>query len=152
ARGDAVGEPDVAADAGAPADGDAAEDGGAGVDDDIVLDDGVAGVALDGPAVVVGGEALGPQGDALVEAHPLADDAGLPDDDAGAVVDEEARADLRARVDVDAGRAVGELGDHARDQGDVERVELVRDAVVGDGGQARIAEDRLVRAPGGGVA
>ena len=55
-------------------------------------------------------------------------------------------ADARAGVDVDAGRAVRELGDDARDERHAEPVELVRDAVVGDGGDARVAEDGLVGA------
>jgi hypothetical protein len=47
-------------------------------------------------AVGIRREALGAQRDGLVQAHALADDGGLADDDAGAVVDEEAGADLRA--------------------------------------------------------
>ena len=48
----------------------------------------------------------GGQRDAVVELYPVADDTGLPDDDAGTVVDEEAASDPGARIDVDAGRAV----------------------------------------------
>src|SRR5512147_3325608 len=65
----AVGEPDVAPDGRALPDDHPAQDGGPGVDDDVVLDDGVAVDALDGIPLLVEGEALGPQGDALVDAH-----------------------------------------------------------------------------------
>ena len=77
---------------------------------------------------------------------------GLADHDAGAVVDEEARADLGAGVDVDAGAAVRELGDDAREQRHAELVELVREAVVDHGGEAGKREDHLVDAARGGVA
>ena len=50
------------------------------------------------------GKAARAQRHALVEADALADRAGLADDHAGAVVDEEAAGDLRAGMDVDAGR------------------------------------------------
>ena len=68
------------------------------------------------------------------------------------MVDEEAAADARAGMDVDAGRAVGELGDDPRDERHAEGVELVREALVGDGGDAGVAEDRLVEAGRGRVA
>ena len=51
----------------------------------------------------------------LVDVDPRAHDGGFPDHHAGAVVDEEAFADRRAGVDVDAGARIGELGDQPRD-------------------------------------
>ena len=100
---DAVGQPDAGADDGVVADDRvAAEDGGVGVDDDVVLQRRVALHAADDVAGGVAREAQRPQRHALVQLHVAADVAGLTDDDAGAVVDEEARADAGPRVDVDA--------------------------------------------------
>ena len=93
------------------ADGDAAQNGRAGVDHHVVLDDRMARMALLQRAVGIRREALGAQRDGLVDAHALADDGGLADHHAGAVVDEEAAADLRARVDVDAGGRMRNLRD-----------------------------------------
>src|SRR5436853_418748 len=93
ARWNGPGEPHVAADARAPPDGDTAEDRGARVDRDVVFDDRMAWPAFDRPSALVGRETLRAERHALVEAHPLADDASLPDHDAGSVVDEEAPAD-----------------------------------------------------------
>ena len=81
-----------------------------------------------------------------------ADVAGFADDDAGAVVDEEAGADAGAGMDVDAGLGVGMLGHHARDQRYAEQQDLMGDAVNGDRLEAGIAEDDLVVALGGRVA
>ena len=52
-------------------------------------------------------------------------------------------ADARARVDVDAGLAVGPLGHDARQERHAQQVQLVRDAVDGDGPQPRVGEDDL---------
>ncbi len=68
------------------------------------------------------------------------------------MVYEEAPADPRGRVDVDPGRGVRLLRDHARDERDAEPVELVGDAVVEGRHEARVAEDRLVEARGRRVA
>jgi hypothetical protein len=141
-----VRHPDVAADDGALADGDAAEHGGAGVDDHVVLQDRVPRQALGEVAVGVHREALGAQGDVLVQPHALADDGRLADDDAGAVVDEEAGADGGARVDVDAGAAVRHFGHDARQQRQAQLVQLVRQAVVDHGVHAGIAQQHLVDA------
>src|ERR1019366_7239128 len=59
-----------------------------------------------------------PQGHALIELHVASEDARLSDDDARAVVDEEALADLRSGADVDARAGVCMLGDDARDHRD----------------------------------
>src|SRR3954453_20318603 len=107
-RRGAGGDEDVAADDRAFANhGVAAEDGGAGVDRDVVLDRRVARLA---PQVlaVSGGE--GAQSHALVDLDVGADARGLANDDARAVVDEQAAAELGAWVDVDARRAVRGLG------------------------------------------
>ena len=89
---------------------------------------------------------------ALIELDVVADDRRLADDDAGAVVDEEIFADLRAGVDVNAGRTVGILAHDARDERNLALVELVRYAVDEDRVQAGVGEDDLLLAAGGGVA
>jgi hypothetical protein len=62
---------------------------------------------LMGIALLIQRKALGAQGDPLVDAHIVADDAGLADDDPGAMVDETAFADGGPRVNVDAGYGRG---------------------------------------------
>ena len=59
---------------------------------------------------------------------------------------------LRARVDVDAGVAVGVLGQHARHERHLAALQLVRQPVDGDGEEAGIGEDHLVDGVRGGVA
>src|SRR5450759_554740 len=54
------------------------------------------------------------QGDSLLHGHVVADLRGLSDHDSGAVVDEQAVADARAGVDLDAGEKAVELADPAR--------------------------------------
>ena len=102
-------------------------------------------------AVGIRREALGAQGDGLVQAHTLADHGGLADHDAGAVVDEEAGADLRARVDVDAGGGMRQFGDDARQQRQPEFVQAVRQAVVDHRQHAGIAQQHFVDAARGRV-
>lgn len=87
-----------------------------------------------------------------IDLDVLADGGGLADDHAGAMVDEEALAELCPRVDVDAREAVGVLGHDPRQQRHVGDVELVRQALNHDGKNARVAEERLVGRAGGRVA
>lgn len=151
--GGAFHEEDVAGDNGAVAEGGvAAEDGAVGVDDDVVFDGGVALDVFDGAAVFVEGEAFGTKGDALVEFDVVADMGGFTDDDAGAVVDEESVADGGAGVDIDAGEGVDAFAHDAGDEGEVEAVEFVGDAVGGDGEKAGVGEFDFGVAEGGGVA
>ena len=148
--GDAVGEEDAGADGGAGADdGVAAHDGGVGVNGDVVFEGGMAALAAEGLSA---GETAGDEGDALIEFDVVADDAGLADDDAGAVIDEEMGADVGAGMDVDAGAAMGPFSHHARDEGDIEGIKDVGDALDGDGFDEGIAEDDFFAAAGGGVA
>ena len=85
----------IGADLGAGTDGERAENLGAGTDDDTIAE---GRVALAG---VPGGAA---EGDAVIEGHVIADQGGLADHDAHAVVDEEAATDGGTRVDLDAGQ------------------------------------------------
>ena len=98
-----LGNPDVGSHHASLSDGDASENGGVGIDDDIVFEDRVARNALDRVAVLVEWEALGTEGDTLVELHVVADDAGGSDDHTRAMVDGEVFADGGLRVDVDTG-------------------------------------------------
>ena len=68
------------------------------------------------------------------------------------MVDEEALADGGAGVDVDAGEAVGVFGDDSGNQGHIGQIELVGNAVAGNGEEAGVAEDGLGRARCGRVA
>ena len=140
--GHAVGDPDVAAHYGVVADGDAAQDGGIGVDGDVVLDDGVS-RDVEHIALLVVFEALGTEGDTLIEGDVVADDAGLADDDTRAVVDGEVLANLGTGVDVDAGLGMGLLGDDAGDDGHLHLVQAVGDAVVYHRVDHGVAEDHL---------
>ena len=104
---DVIRDPHVAADDGALPQRHAAQDGGAGIDDHVVFDNGMARLAFFQVALGVGRKALGAQRHGLIDAYAPAQARGFADDDAGAVVDEAARADLRAGMDVDAGFAMG---------------------------------------------
>lgn len=68
-------------------------------------------MALEHVTVFVYRKSLSAKGDRLINANPFADDAGLADDHAGAMVNEEARSDLRARMDVDAGGRMRDVRD-----------------------------------------
>src|SRR5690606_7958879 len=106
----ALREPDVAAHGRAFADGDSPQHGCARINDDVVFDDGVARDALGQIAVLVGWEAFRPQRDGLINPDAFADDAGFPNHDPRAVVDEEAAGDGGAGVNVDAGVRVRDFG------------------------------------------
>ena len=62
------------------------------------------------------------QRDLLVEVAIVTDDRRLADDDAHAVVDEEAAPDLRARVDLDAGEPAAEMRDQISESVKSERL------------------------------
>ena len=93
----ASGYPDVTADSRTAANGDAAENGRPRINHDVILDDGMPCIAFDQYSVLICREALGAQGDGLIQPHPLADDRRFTDDDAGAVIDEKARVRLLRR-------------------------------------------------------
>ena len=146
--GDALRQPHIAADPAAVADhGVAAEDRRVRVDDDVVPD---RRMALGASHALLHAE--GAEGHALVELHARAEHGRLADDDAGAVVDREGLPDARAGVDVDAGVAVGDLGQDARDERHAGPVKLMRDAVHRGGEEAGVGEDHLVDRLRGGIA
>jgi len=122
------------ADAGVLADGDVAEHVGVVPYKDAIAE---CGVAL---AVPLAGAA---ERDALVESDVAADDGGFADDNAGGVIDEEAAAEQRTGMDVDAGEEAGEPRKNTCGQAQLHLPEPVRNAVIPDGPQARIAEHEL---------
>ena len=69
-----------------------------------------------------------------------------PIDDARAVVDEEAAADFRAWMNVDASLRMREFGDDASDDRRAERMQRVRDTVMDDGPNAGKAQKYLLGA------
>ena len=68
------------------------------------------------------------------------------------MVNKKAGADGRAGVNVYPGDAVGVLGDDARNQPYAFLVQVVRQPLQRNGRNARVAQQRLNRADGGGVA
>ena len=96
--------------------------------------------------MLVGRETAWPRAHSLIQAHVAANDRGLADDDAGAVVDEEAFADLGARMNVDPCRRMRDLGDHPRQQRRAELVKNMRQPLVNDRRDARIADQHFVDA------
>ena len=94
----------VAANLDVVADSDVAEHFGARAHGDVVAQGGVALASL------VAGAA---QGYALVEDAVVTHDGSFANDDAHSVVDKEVLADLRGRVNLDAGDMAGELREHA---------------------------------------
>ena len=118
ARVDGLGQPYVCADDAVCADdGFSAQDGGVGIDGDAVFEGGVS--FFCGAFAFFGHvDAERAQGDALIQFDIVADGAGFTDDDACAVIDEEAVPDLGAGMDVDAGFPVCDFAHHAREDGD----------------------------------
>ena len=81
----------------------------------------------------------------------VADAGGFADDDTGAVVDEEMRADLRAGMDVGARALMRVLGHHARQQRNFAAIERVGDPLQGDDEHAGVGEDDFLDAAGGRI-
>jgi hypothetical protein len=91
---------------------------------------------------------------ALIHGHVIAHVGGLADHHSRAVVDEEAAADARRRVDLDAGHHLGHVGQKARCQRDPGLVHGVRDPVREERLHAAVGEEHLgpSHAAGGRVA
>ena len=150
---DAFHQEDVGADRAPCTDhGVASEDDAVRIDHDIVLDTRMAAQALDDLPLLIFLEAAGTEGDAMVKFYPVADDAGLPDDDAGSMVDEEVGADRGTGMDVDPCAAVGPFGHHAWKKGDILLVEQVRDALDGDRLETGVRQNDLLETARCGIA
>ena len=85
------------------------------------------------------------EGHPLIELNPVADLARFADHHAGAVINEEMIADLRAGVNVDSRVRMSVFGHDARNKGNAELPKNARDAVHDNRVEAGIAEDDLVR-------
>jgi hypothetical protein len=129
---------------------DVAEDDGTGSDAGIFSDDDVAedlGVAADEDSFAEGGVTLAAfvagasEGDSLIEGDVVTDDGSFPDDDARAVVDEDAAAEGGSWVDFDSCDETGELGEQAGDEAEFGSPQARGDALNPDGVEAGIAED-----------
>ena len=92
------------------------------------------------------------QGHSLIELYVVADQRGLADHDAGAVVDDHRMAQRRAWMNVDAGPLVSPLGQDARQDRDSQLVEAMGDSMDGDGQEPGIGQDDLVDAFRRGIA
>jgi hypothetical protein len=103
-------------------------------------------------AVAVDARRHATQGDAMIKCHIVADLAGLADHHAHAVVDEEAPADLGARVDLDSREPAAQLGDSAPDQAPAARPEGMRNAIEQDRLEAGIEQRHLEAIAGRRVA
>ncbi len=77
----ASGYPDVTADSRTSANGDAAKNSCPRINHDVILDDGMPCITLDQYSILISREALGAQGDGLIQPHPFANDRRLTDDD-----------------------------------------------------------------------
>ena len=89
---------------------------------------------------------------AVIERAVVADFSGLADHDAHAVIDEKTPADLRARVNFDAGEKAANMRDHARKPAQALAPEPVREPVDQQRMKAGIAGDDFPRIAGRRVA
>ena len=86
-------------------------------------------VGVNGRVTLPTREASPAERDPLVERHVVADLRGLPDHDAGAVVDEEGIADPCRRMNLDARRDPADVSQAMRDHRNARLVHRVRDPV-----------------------
>ena len=102
--------------------------------------------------IAVGLEAQGAERHPLIHLHVVADVAGFADHHAGAVVDEKAVTNGRARMDVDAGLRVGGLGHHPRNVRHAELQQHIGEAIDRDRLEAGVAKNNLMVTAGRRVA
>ena len=88
-----------------------------------------------------GREGASHQADALIHLDVVSEYAGLADNSAGAMVHEEMRADLRARMQIHPGPSVGPLGHDARNEGNILQVQFVREPLYGDSFDERVSHN-----------
>src|SRR5262245_28827586 len=86
--------------------------------------------------------------DAVVERAVVGDLGGLSDDDAHAVVDEEAPADGGARMDLDAREPARQMGREPRKPLEARLPQAVGESVEQHGVETRVASDYFPRIPG----
>ncbi len=102
-------------------------------------------VVADGRVALAGVLAGTAERNTVVNRAVVADLGGLADDDAHAVVDEQALADLRAGMDLDAGHMPRKLRESTREEKVLVLIEPVCLAVVKQSVEALIEEDDLER-------
>ena len=98
---------------------------------------------VDRMPVLIVAEILGAESDTLIEHAMVPDNAGRPDHHAGAVVDCEIFADGCRRVYVDACGAVSHFGQHPRNPGNAQQIELVGHPVVQHHRHKRVAQNHF---------
>ena len=116
---------------------------GPGADDHVIFERGMT---------LAGVPARPTERHALVDRAIVADDGGLADSHAKAVVDEESPADTRAGMDLDPRDPARKMRDHARQPFKAAVPAAVRQPVPPDGMQPRIGEYDFPYAPGGRIA
>ncbi len=109
------------------------------------------GIVLDQGAIFIHFEPFGAQGDGLVEPDMPTNHDGFTDDDASPVVNKKTFADFRSRMDVDRCLRMGDLRNDPREHRDAQPIELVRETMTNDRGDARVAKHDLVEALGRGI-
>ena len=87
----------------------------------------------------------------MVQAHTIANHAGLANDDARAVVDGDGATQRRAGVNVDAGDTMSRLADEARQERHLSCAQGVGEAVASECVEPRVGEDDFVKTRGGRV-
>ncbi len=112
----------------------------------------MTGVALDQLAFVIGGEMPGAEGDSLVDPYVVADNRGLADHDAGTVIDEKARSDAGAGMDIDPSSGMRDFGNQASHQPGVQPMQDMSEPVMDNRCHAGIADQDLREIPGRGIA
>ena len=97
-------------------------------------------------------EARAAERDALIDRAAVADLRGFADDDARAVIDEDALADASRRMDLDLRQKARDVGEKAREQRNPGAIERVIDAMRDERVKTRIREDDVEPAARGRVA
>ena len=98
---------------------------------------------LDGRMALAGRPGHAAQRHAVIERHVVADDGGLSDHHAHAVVDEEPAADADSGMDLDPGDHPADMGDEAAEKPEAASPEPVCHVVEEERVEARIAEEDL---------
>ena len=104
-----------------------------------------------GIAIFIGRQFLSRQADSLEDADMMPDPAGLANDGTGSVVDGEVVADDGTRMDVNACFGVGHLGNHPRNEGNPQDIQLMGNAIVADGPESWVAKDHFAEVLGGWI-
>ena len=124
---------------------------GVAVDDDVVADNRMTGNPLDRISVLVQLERQRAQRNTLIQFHVVTDNTGGSDDHTRSMIDGEVFADGCRRVNVNACLGMRQFGQHTRNQGYSQQMQLVGQPVVGQSADDRIAGNDFAVAYSGGV-